>query len=122
MISFLGIIGLVVRELLQLNIVHIRKELVMRSSHTRLVLLIIVLLVWLSASQANVNVYNLKLLSNHAPDLTDLKSFCYSTTSRWQSNDEKAAALAHWFGVMEISVYAGERNQIRRLVNKNRRR
>jgi len=52
------------------------------------------------AEQAEPGVYNLKVLSSNAPDLTDLKSFCYSVTSRWESNDEKAAAIAHWFGVM----------------------
>jgi len=42
-------------------------------------------------------VYNLKVLSDKAPDLTDLKAFCHSATSRWETNDEKAAALAYWF-------------------------
>jgi len=62
--------------------------------------LLAALLVCLSGDRAGAGVYNLELLSNHAPDLTDLESFCYSTTSRWETNDEKAAALAHWFGVM----------------------
>ena len=54
----------------------------------------------LSASWVTAGVYNLKLLSNHAPDLTDLGSFCHSVTSRWKTTDERAAALAHWFGAM----------------------
>ena len=52
------------------------------------------------AEEAEEAVYNLRLLSNHAPDLTDLESFCHSVTSRWDTNDEKAAAIAHWFGVL----------------------
>ena len=57
-------------------------------------------IVFLSVDQAGADIYNLRLLSNHSPDLSDLESFCFSATSRWESNDEKAAALAHWFGVM----------------------
>ena len=72
----------------------------MRFPHTRLALLLVALFVCLSVGRAGAHVYNLRLLSNHAPDLTDLGSFCRSTTSRWETNDEKAAALAHWFGMM----------------------
>ena len=45
-------------------------------------------------------VYNLKVLSDKTVDLTDLKSFCHDATARWPANDEKAAAIAHWLGVL----------------------
>ncbi len=72
----------------------------MQYPHTRFVWLPVALFVLLPTSPGGARVYNLKLLTNHAPDLTDVESFCRSTTSRWETNDEKAAALAHWFGVM----------------------
>ncbi len=50
------------------------------------------------AGSARGAVYNLKVLSDEVCDLTDLKSFCEDATSRWETNDEKAAAIAHWFG------------------------
>lgn len=62
--------------------------------------LLLLLLAALPIAGADEATYNLKLLSNHAPDLTDLESFCHSVTSRWETNDEKAAALAYWFGVL----------------------
>ncbi len=65
-----------------------------------LIFLLIALCVGFPAEGAEEAVYNLRLLSNHAPDLTDLESFCHSVTSRWDTNDEKAAAIAHWFGVL----------------------
>ena len=72
----------------------------MQCSHTRFVWLPAALFVLLAMADGDADVYNLKLLSNHAPDLTDIESFCRSTTSRWETNNERAAALAHWFGVM----------------------
>ena len=72
----------------------------MQSPRFGLVVSFAAMLVCLSAAGAGADVFNLRLLSNHAPDLTDLESFCASATSRWTTNDEKAAALAHWFGVM----------------------
>ena len=54
----------------------------------------------LVASTATGAVYNVKVLSEHVVDLTDLDSFCKSATSRWKTNDEKAAAIGHWFGVL----------------------
>jgi len=65
-----------------------------------LILMLVLLFTGLPTEGDEEAVYNLKLLSNHAPDLTDLQSFCYSVTSRWESNDEKAAAIAYWFGVL----------------------
>jgi len=42
------------------------------------------------------DVFNIKVLSEHTPDLTDLRSFTASVTDNWNTNDEKARALAYW--------------------------
>ena len=50
----------------------------MRRPRTMAVLLLIALFASLPAEPASADVFSLKLLSNHAPDLTDVKSFGYS--------------------------------------------
>ncbi len=42
------------------------------------------------------DVFNIKVLSDNTPDLTDLPSFVASTTDNWPTNDQKARALAYW--------------------------
>jgi hypothetical protein len=41
-------------------------------------------------------VYNLRIVSDASPDLTDLPGFIRSTTSRWQTAREKVWALYYW--------------------------
>lgn len=48
------------------------------------------------ASTTSSAVYNLRVLSDGSPDLSDLKSFVHSTTSRWPQNRDKVWALYHW--------------------------
>ena len=58
----------------------------------------VILLLVAGASPGAVN--GLKVLGDHTPDLTGLKAFCADATSRWPTNDEKAAAIAHWLGTL----------------------
>ena len=43
-----------------------------------------------SSAGAGAAVYNLKVVSDASPDLSDIKSFVDSATSRWPSTAEKA--------------------------------
>jgi hypothetical protein len=46
-------------------------------------------------------VYNLKVVSDSSPDLTDLDSLIYSTTSRWSTPEEKVWALFYWSHILK---------------------
>ena len=49
-----------------------------------------------SGGALEADVYDVTVLSDNTPDLTDLPSFVASTTANWPTNDEKARALAYW--------------------------
>ncbi len=49
-----------------------------------------------AGATAGAAAYNLKVVSDASPDLTDLNSLIYSTTSRWTSNREKVWSLFYW--------------------------
>ena len=46
-------------------------------------------------------IYNLKIVSDATPDLTDLDSFIRSTTSRWTTPAEKVWALFYWSHILK---------------------
>jgi len=46
-------------------------------------------------------VYNLKVVSDASPDVSDMKSFIDSTTSRWTSTAEKVWALFYWSHILK---------------------
>ncbi len=46
-------------------------------------------------------VYNLKIVSDASPDLTDLNSFVDSATSRWNSTEGKVWALFYWSHILK---------------------
>ncbi len=45
--------------------------------------------------------YNLRVVSDASPDLTDLSSFIYSTTSAWTTDAEKVWALFYWSHILK---------------------
>jgi hypothetical protein len=54
-----------------------------------------------SSVGAGAAVYNLKVVSDASPDLSDLKSFVDSATSRWTSTEEKVWALFYWSHILK---------------------
>jgi hypothetical protein len=56
----------------------------------------VLMAVALSASAAEAQVYNLRLLTDNTPDYTDLSSFVESSTGTWQSPQHKACAVFRW--------------------------
>src|SRR4051794_8409453 len=44
----------------------------------------------------NAQVFNLKVVTDANPDYTDLPSLVYSTTSRWETPEEKCRAMFYW--------------------------
>ena len=57
---------------------------------------VIVVLLLGSGSVLEADVFNIKVLSDNTPDLTDLPSFAASATDNWTTNDEKARVLSYW--------------------------
>ena len=53
----------------------------------------------LTASGAGV--YNLKIVTDASPDLSDLNSFVNSVTSAWNSTEEKVWALFYWSHILK---------------------
>jgi hypothetical protein len=45
--------------------------------------------------------YNLKVVSDASPDLSDLRSLIFSTTSRWSSTREKVWSLFYWSHILK---------------------
>jgi hypothetical protein len=52
--------------------------------------------VGLDHSTAGAQVFNLRLLTDSAPDYTDMKSLVESSTGAWQSPEDKAVAVFRW--------------------------
>jgi len=66
--------------------------------------------IWLEASSAESTadapapaaaVYNLRVISDASPDLTDFDSFLQSTTSRWETPEQKVWALFYWAHILK---------------------
>jgi hypothetical protein len=57
---------------------------------------VVVMLLMGGGSVLEADVFNIKVLSDNAPDLTDLPSFAASATDNWTTNDEKARAFSYW--------------------------
>lgn len=57
---------------------------------------VIVVLLLGRGNVLEADVFNIKVLSDNTPDLTDLPSFAASATDNWATNDEKARILAYW--------------------------
>jgi hypothetical protein len=54
-----------------------------------------------SANGSGAAVYNLKVVSDASPDLSDIKSFVDSATSRWTSTEEKVWSLFYWSHILK---------------------
>ena len=79
-----------------------------------LLLAALALLLSLSASRATVllraqaigpttgaTAYNVRVVTDASPDLTDLPSFINSTTSQWTTSEEKVWALFYWTHILK---------------------
>ncbi len=54
-----------------------------------------------ASSTLGAAAYNLKIVSDASPDLSDLDSLIHSTTSRWPSIPEKVWALFYWTHILK---------------------
>ena len=54
-----------------------------------------------SPAGASAGIYNLKVVSDASPDLSDIRSFVDSATSRWTSTEEKVWALFYWSHILK---------------------
>ena len=54
-----------------------------------------------ASSAPGAATYNLKIVSDASPDLSDLDSLIHSTTSRWPSIPEKVWALFYWTHILK---------------------
>jgi hypothetical protein len=54
-----------------------------------------------ATSAAGAATYNLKVVSDASPDLTDLPSLIESTTSRWATSQDKVWALFYWTHILK---------------------
>ena len=54
-----------------------------------------------ASSTPGAAAYNLKIVSDASPDLSDLDSLIHSTTSRWPSIPEKVWALFYWTHILK---------------------
>src|SRR5205823_5179588 len=52
-------------------------------------------------STAGAAAYNLKIVSDASPDLTDLPSLIYSTTSQWTAVRDKVWSLFYWSRILK---------------------
>ena len=53
-----------------------------------------------AVTNAGAATYNIRVVSDASPDLTDLDSLIYSATSRWPENRDKVWALYYWTHVL----------------------
>ena len=49
-----------------------------------------------SLSPAEAGVYNLKVVTDGNPDYSDLDALVHSSTSRWESHEDKMWAMFYW--------------------------
>ena len=54
-----------------------------------------------ATATTGVAAYNVRVITDASPDLTDLDSFVQSTTSRWTTSEEKVWALYYWSHILK---------------------
>jgi len=52
-------------------------------------------------ASTGVTAYNVRVVTDASPDLTDLDSLIGSTTSRWTTSEEKVWALYYWSHILK---------------------